>query len=336
MTPSLARAALLALACAALVGGCTPDDDNPHVRHYNNPAWTSDGSVIVAGYADYSLQDGVNGGPAGAPNLVVHTVATGAEKPVHLDGFSHEDRFWLVPRTNMLATANGPVRFFRFDGSFLGSFTHAATGTAPTHLAFDTTGASYLWGYSTGSRIVIGQNTFGSEPWNPTRSTVLLDTALGTRLLDIVWISPTTYAIHLSDGAVPVLGTDGDLIAQFQLRPRKDEDAHHTRLHVSDEPSRRQLYALDDSGIVAFDITRVVTRLIIKGTVINLSVSNSSQFILFETRTGDSWLATKDGSPLTRYPQHIMGTFSANGKSIAAVSRLSVYRDSLSISTFLR
>jgi len=53
---------------------------------------------------------------------------------------------------------------------------------------------------------------------------------------------------------------------------------------------------------------------------------------VYETGTGDTWIATTEGLPLTRIaPQNIMPRFSPAANGIALIERLDEYTDSLHV-----
>ncbi|MBL0174411.1 MAG: hypothetical protein IPP94_03935 [Ignavibacteria bacterium] len=325
---------------AAVLAGCSGDAERVSVKHFHYPTWTSDGKYVVSGYQEYTSNGGDESPRSAGPNMIVREVGTRISTAFHVPGFEPTNRFFLDPADNIAAATPGGLLFVSRDGVTLGALGGPQFPVVPALLSFDPAGGAYFWaGSGAGGRLVVGSAQYGTSPWQPGAVQVLKDTVVASALLDIARTSGSSCAIRLSDGAVREYSSAGDLLSQFTLRPitHAPTSLWQTRMHLIESGFQRKLYVIEDSGLVTLNLDDRTQKLFVKGRVPNFAVSPlaTAPFMVFETQTGDTWLATRDGSPLSRLaPQSIMPSLAPNGKWISVVARLNQFTDSLNIFQF--
>ncbi|MDH7515786.1 MAG: hypothetical protein QHI48_07935 [Bacteroidota bacterium] len=324
-----------------VLSGCSTEPETADIEHFHNPSWSPDGMLVAAGYERFASTDPRNGAPPGSPNFYILDLSARREPHAfHVEGFSHLDRFWILPdspRVIAAITKDG-LLFFDRDGKRKGLLTKPTLPVKPTCACFSNTGSSFLWAGNDNGRLKIGTASYTSEPWHPSSVMLLKDTSAETGVTDVLRTSDTTYAVRFDDGTVSEYRLDGTERARFSLVPLRDATPWLLRLHkFSDVSGHVSLYAVDDSGIVMLNPGSQTMTFLVKGVIRGFDINPLTSFMVFETRTGDTWLALRDGQPLLRLaPQHIMPSLSPDGKSYAAVACLTPYRDTLTVKSFSR
>ena len=328
---------LVLAAFAAGLPGCTSDPEMADQTHYFNPVWSTDGKKVLAGYEHLA------GGAVHANNLALRIVDGGAQNLFTIPAFNARNRMFMTPGGQCaLVTTDGLSFISLDDGQTLGSVGMSALGVKPSILDFlpGSTSMYYLAGRDEASgRVVIGLAQYASVPWQLTNMQVLKDTVTASALLDVVYTSAASFAVRFADGTVHEYSTSGAVLGTFHLRPLTIPvtSLWQTRLHFIESVPTRKLYVVEDSGLVWLNLDDKTQKLFVGGRVIGFDISRTTPFLIFETKTGDTWLATRDGQPLYRLAyQNIMPAFSANGKSVAAVARVNPARDSLHVVPFVQ
>jgi len=94
----------------------------------------------------------------------------------------------------------------------------------------------------------------------------------------------------------------------------------------------RYLFVRDGEGIRRLDLETGLPRLLVEGGAIDMDISASRSSMVYETATGDTWIATVEGAPLTRIaPMNVMPRISPADNGIAMVERIDVFTDSLHV-----
>jgi hypothetical protein len=339
-TPINALVVVLSLLAAAAIPGCDSGPETFHVTHFHNPSWTVDGKYVVAGYQDFSSEGGTANTPGPVRNMYIREVGTGISTAILHPGFHMTDRFFLDPANHIAAATSGGLLFVSLDGTVKGTLGGAQFPVVPSLLDFTPAGGACLWAGSANGgtgRLVVGRALYTIAPWEPGTVQVLKDTAITSTLLDIVHTSDASWAMRLSDGTIREYSFTGALLSQFSVRPLTHESgsAWQTRMHYVDNGRDRKIYVIEDSGLVSLNLVTKVSSLLVKGRLPNVAFSKAaaSNFMLYETQTGDIWLSTRDtNSPLYRLAyQNIMPSISSDGRRATAVARLNQHTDTLNV-----
>jgi hypothetical protein len=320
---------------AFVISGCTNDPDADRVTHYYYPVWSPDGNVVVFGFQNFRE---ASYDSAAAPNVMFRSSAmqTIIHDAYHVMDFPPRARCWFEPKGKLIAVAGSGMHFYNTLGKFKGDFIPLGTSVKPTLIAFQEGGGAYLWAGMDGDHIVIGRAEYINDPWITTRQTVLKDTVFSGSVLDIAITSSITYAIHMTGGVIFEYNHSGDMLGRFNTKPRVFDNSWQGRIHFVDFMNRRQLFALDDSGIVVIDFESMTKKVITYGRVVNYDVSGPSGTMVYETTSGDVWLATATGSPLARLAPHaVMPRLSPDGKVLAAVGPVTPKTDTLAIKRWI-
>jgi hypothetical protein len=192
--------------------------------------------------------------------------------------------------------------------------------------------------------LVAGIIRYTDVPWQPTEQKLVIDTATSAGVMDIAITTSNSFAVRLDDGSVINYNTDGKILARFTLSlpiqfafPWQGRlQAHHPSAGNQDWSSTT-IYARDARGLVRMLLGykdsqgHDSSRVLVEGSIIDFDVSRTSAQMIYESGSGDLWLATIDGIPVLRLaPHNVMGSFSPAGKWLASVGRISDNLDSLS------
>ena len=328
---SLLLTAVLCL--GALLTSCS-DDPDPQVDHYSNPVWTGDEATVIAGHLRYRTDAASD---RSLSILALRTAGTPDETDVNFAGVSYQKRYWAEPLSGVLAFDTGGIAFFSRTGTYLGTFTAQNGSVMPNAISFIAGGGEFAWAAQSGGHVVLGTAQYTDKPWLPASVTVVKDTASPAGVLDVVYTSASSYAVHLSDGTILEYGATGALRSQLKLDPVRNGQPWQQRLHYYSgaQGLDSRLYALDDSGLAMFDLKKKTKSIIIYGAIVNFDITNKSGFILFETLTPDVFIADANGIPLSRVVRGgRMPQFSNSGRKFTAVGKSTANIDSLVVVSF--
>lgn len=317
------------LACSVLLGACSDDPAPGPEAHYFNPSWSQNGRTVVAGY--------ILAGSEGDANLVVRTVETREEKTLRIPDFDPRDRFLLTPDIasgNLCFFPASGISFTALDGVPAGSFNGDGSNVPPVAADFRTDAKAFVWAGTSQGQLHVAVTTYTDAPWNPTGTTTIKDTAVPGTVRDIVHTSSSSCAVYLSSGDILEYRYDGTPLSRFRVTFTNATDPWKSRLHFTARAGQPRLYAIDDSGVAALDLTTRSKTIPIAGRIVNMHVNTATGFLLFETTNRDTWILLGAGiSPDRIGAQSFMGSLSFDGKSLAAV-RPAPQGDSLTVFRF--
>lgn len=316
---------------AVLLAACS-DDEPSRIVHYVNPLWTPDGKTLVAGYDEY-LPGGQSPSPLrAATRLAVMDIATRVTRVVDLGAVNTWHTMYAFdPSGTALAIAqdNG-IFFFDLQGRQLLSF-QPSEGGAPRFIAFGNTGNSFVWVGATADGYTVNKTGYDAAGWTIGTTERLESVTTTEAVISLVLTSQRSYALRLGSGLVREVEFNGTELNSFTIETVTSDNPWHERL-VYYSSGGRYLYAVDSKGMMRMDLGSGTAARLVQGTIVDLDLSDQRRSMVYETRTGDLWLSSEDGIPLTRLaPQNIMPRFSPAANGIAMVSRVDTYTDSLHV-----
>ena len=315
-----------------LLAACSDDDPN-QATHHVNPLWTPDGKTVVAGYDQYGWSDGETPPLPARTRIAVMDVATRLTRIVDLGGVSTWHTLYAFdPSGTALAfVQQGAIGFYNLQGQQLLSFQPQNGGT-PQLLAFSNTGNSFVWVGTTPNGYMVNLQTFDPTSWTALETTTLETVNSTDAVIALALTSQRSYALRLSSGQVREVDYNGTVLNTFTLGTLVADNPWHQRLVYYDALGERFLYAIDADGMMRLNLNTGSADRLVQGTITDFDRSDERQSMVYETRTGDVWLSTADGTPLQRMaPKNIMPRFSPAANGVAMVSRVNDYADSLQI-----
>jgi hypothetical protein len=206
------------------------------------------------------------------------------------------------------------------------------TGGDPRFLAFTNTGNSFLWIGVTASGYAVNLTTYDGVNWNILDTTPIGSVVTTDAVVSLVLTSQRSYAVRMNSGLVRELDFNGTELNSFSIDELIADNPWHTRLVYYTINGQRFLYAIDKTGMMRMDLSTGTSERLVQGTLVDFDVSDYRKSMLYETQTGDTWMSTPDGIPLSRIaPQNLMPRFSPAANGIAMVERVDTYVDSLHI-----
>ncbi|MDX9759608.1 MAG: hypothetical protein RBU27_10650 [Bacteroidota bacterium] len=320
-----------------MLASCS-DDDPTRVVHHVNPVWTPDGKTVVAGYDEYHY----GGDPPSAlrmpSRLAVMDVATRATRIIDLGTVAtwHTLYSFDPSGTALAFVQDGSILFYDLQGRQLLSFAPTEGGT-PSLMTFNNTGNSFVWVGTTADGYTINNTVYDANGWRILATAPLATVVADDTVTAITLTSQLTYALRTASGTVREVGFSGNELNTFTVERIESDNPWHERLVYYNAFTSRFLYAIDREGMMRMDLNTGGTTRLVKGRIIDFDVSSARESMFYETRTGDAWIATTEGLPLSlRLGESIkastlMARFSPAGNGIAMVARHDVYADSLHI-----
>lgn len=321
----------LLLISAALLAACS-DDDPSRIVHYVNPLWTPDGKTLVAGYDEY-----LPGGDASSPmrersRLAVMDIATRVTRVIDLGVVNTwHTMYSFDPSGAALGlTQDNGIFFFDLQGRQLLAFQPPDAGM-PRFMAFGNTGNSFVWVGATADGYTVNKTSYDAAGWAIGTTERLATVTTTDAVIALTLTSQRSYALRLASGLVREVEFDGTELNSFTIGTVTSDNPWHERL-VYYTSGGRYLYALDSGGMMRMDLSTGTAARLVQGTIVDLDLSDQRRSMVYETRTGDLWLSSEDGIPLTRLaPKNLMPRFSPAANGIAMVSRVDTYTDSLHV-----
>jgi hypothetical protein len=329
---SFTRALFLLILSVILLPACSEDDPST-MTHYFNPVWTPDGSVIVAGYLSSATGTVDVAGPVTGSDLAVMNIATRALRivPMPLVNTVHALYAFDVTGEALAFVQNGSILFFDMDGKVLLNYTPTEGGN-PELMAFTNTGNSFVWIGGAPGNYSINQATYSSLPWKIDNQLTMITLQESARIIAMTLTGQRSLALRFDDGVVKEYDFNGDTLNSYMTTPFDAPNPWQQRMIYVSGNNGRRLYVRDAAGLHLFDLSSGMARQLVYGQVVDLDVSAPRNSMVYETGTGDTWIATTEGLPLTRIaPQNIMPRFSPAANGIALVERLDEYTDSLHV-----
>ncbi len=328
------RGLTLLLLSVVVLAACSDDDPIESVHHVN-PLWTPDGKTIVAGYDAYYPSPGDGAvAPATPPSrLAVMDFATRATRIIDLVKVSTWHSLYAFDPSGhaLVFTQNGAFWFYDLQGKQL--LQHSpAEGGEPRLLAFNNTGNSFLWAGTTGWGYSVNMTTYDAMNWTILQTVTLFSDTTSEAVISLVLTSQRSFAVRMNSGLVREIDYDGTELNSFTIGALAADNPWHQRLIYYTTNGLRYLYAIDADGLMRLDLSTGAANQLVKGEVVDFDVSDTRRSLIYETHTGDTWLSSQDGIPLSRIaPQNLMPRFSPAANGIAMVERISPQRDSLHV-----
>jgi len=325
---------LIAFAASLLLVACS-DDDPSTMTHYFNPVWTPDGSTIVAGYVQAPTGP-VNGpdGALGAPgSLAVLDMDTRVERIISLPAVSTVHTLYAFDPSGAALTfvENGGFYFYDLTGREL-LFHQPTEGGIPAVMDFSNTGNSFLWLGSTPEGYTVNTTVYDAATWTIDNQITMFTIPNDSPVLALTHTSQRSFAVRLENGTVKEYDFNGSELNTFATAPFESNNPWHYRLMFYSRNDERYLFVRDDEGIRRLDLASGIPRLLVEGGAIDMDISAVRNSMVYETTTGDTWIATVEGNPLTRIaPMNVMPRISPANNGIAMVERTDVYTDSLHV-----
>lgn len=326
---------ILVVFTLAILAGCSTNEPSPNQIHYYNPVWTPDGKAAVFG-----LYRGIPSGDNLSSSLLYMVDTIGRQIEFSVPPMNTLNRrFWVDSISHSLAFTQNGISFFSLPvypsptSNLLGSYMPSLSGRQPTVMSFSPLGHAFLWAGNTNGMLTVGYVSYADKPWLPIKETVLLDSSTSTQPQDIIFITSTTYAIRLSDGRIRHCDVGKSLIHEYIVTPFVAANLwqyHLTYYNVPGSPQR--IYAAQQNGFVQCLPDSLSVQLLVDGGLVNYDVSQATRFMIYETNSFDTWLATDEGIPLARLlPHNGMSRFSPDGMFIAAVGAVTPLKDTVTV-----
>jgi|GEM_PF-4788514 len=312
------------------------DDDPITFEHFYNPVVTPDGRTLVAGY-DTGIETTVAiDGRKPSSSLAVMDIGTRRVRLIDLVSVPTVHNLYAFdPTGSVLAFVQSGIRLFDLDGREVTLLT--SNGNVEPEVCHFLEGSpALLWAGSNGSHMEIHRLVLDPSDWSVLDDSILVSASVNGQVLSITAASSQTVAVRLSDGDIRVYGFGGNLLHQISSSTFTSENPWHYKLmYYQRELRPPSLYFLEHRAIVQFDLVAGERTVLVSGYVTDVDVSDKQGAMVYETKNGDTWLATPVGIPLVRIaPQNIMPRFSPDGKKLAMVERINRYTDSLHVMTF--
>lgn len=325
---------LLAFATAMLFVACS-DDDPSTMTHYFNPVWTPDGSTVVAGYLQGPT--GPVGGPDGASgaagNLAVLDMATRSERIISLPAVSTVHTLYAFDPSGraLVFLEDGGIYFYDLNGREL-LFHQPPAGGIPAVMDFSNTGNSFLWLGSTPEGYTVNSTVYDAATWTIDNRITMFTIPKDSPVLALTHTSQRSFAVRLENGTVKEYDFNGTELNTFATAPFETTNPWQYRLMYYSRNDERHIFVRDGEGIRRLDLVSGLPRLLVEGGAIDMDISAVRSSMVYETATGDTWIATVEGLPLTRIaPMNVMPRISPANNAIAMVERTDVYTDSLHV-----
>ena len=320
----------IAFAASLLFIACS-DDDPSTMTHYFNPLWTPDGSTIVAGYLQGPTGPISSSGTPG--RLAVLDMETRVERVISLPAVSTVHTLYAFdPSGTALAfLEDGGMYFYDLDGREL-LFHQPSEGGIPAVMDFSNTGNSFLWLGSTPEGYTVNTTVYDAATWSIDNQLTMFTIPKDSPVLALTHTSQRSFAVRLENGTVKEYDFNGTELNSFATAPFETENPWQYRLLYFTRNNERHLFVRDGEGIRRLDLTTGLPRLLVEGGAIDMDISAARSSMVYETATGDTWIATVEGAPLTRIaPMNVMPRISPANNGIAMVERTDVFTDSLHV-----
>jgi hypothetical protein len=324
------RTALLPLLALVLFAACS-EEEVPFIMHHVNPLWTPDGKTIVAGYDHYPPSE------AGERGMITRMLVKDFDSRVTRVIDLQEVSTWhslysFDPSGQVLAFAQqGSIRFFDLQGNKRMEFAPSSGGD-PRFMDFSNTGNSFVWLGVTASGFAVHSTTYDGASWTIGGTTTIEEIPSTDPVIALAMTSQRSYVTRQRSGIVREMDFSGDIINSFAIGAVPADNPWREKLLYYPDGGRRYIYAVDLDGMWRLDLNSGDTEQLVKGNIINFDMSPVRRSMLYETKTGDTWLSTPEGTPLSRLaPMHIMPRFSPAANGIALVERIDTWQDSLKI-----
>ncbi len=330
---------IAAILLLVLIAGCS-EDGPVHRTHFFHPQWTADDSIIVAAMYDNPDEQGsIPVQQLPISSFVVLHRSTGRRTVIPLPLGTLATRYWIDREGHIVTNGNG-LTFYSTAGTELAVYLPPRTGLNPVHVSFAADTSLYVYAASSAGRLVVGSIAYASVPWQPGAMAVLLDTATTASVLDIALTSSSSYAVRLSDGAVLEYDFAGRMLHMLTVTPVAFRFPWHARINVfgyagaATARDKVLLFLRDGRGLVVDTLMTGRSGVLVEGHLMDFDINPvvSQRQMVYETGSGDIWLATLTGLPLARLlPHNVQASISHDGHWISAVGTVNSTTDTLTV-----
>lgn len=322
------------LLVAVALSACS-EDDPATMTHYFNPVWTPDGSTIVAGFVQEATASVDVAAPPSAAwgDLAIMDFSSRTVRILPMpDVATVHALYGFDPSGSALAfVQNGHILFYDLNGGLLLDYV-PNEGGSPVLMDFSNTGNSFVWIGGNPGSYTLNQTTYDAASWTVTTEFTMVNLEDNDVAIALTMTGQRSVAVRFDDGTIREYDFNSDLLHTFSTTPFSSPNPWQQRLMYVSGSQGRRLYARDAGGLHLFDLDAGSARQLVFGSVVDMDVSGTRSSMVYETGTGDTWIATMEGTPLTRIgPQNIMPRFSPADNGIASVERLDVFSDSLHV-----
>jgi hypothetical protein len=317
-----------------LITACSDNSgESVHHTHYWNPVWNPDGHTIAYALLEAEAPVPLPSPPPSSARMLLYDAATKTSTTISLGTTETPLRYYRFDLSgSILAILSDGLRFHHRDGSLISVYRGVA-GFTPVWFDFTNTGYSFVWIGSAGGHVRVGLTRMDPQTWTPVEERALLDTLVSASALSITLTSQSTYAMRLDDGSIVEMDFPGNVRNAFTSAPFIASNPRQYALRTSTASGgRTMLYALESAGLLAMDLGIGTKVQLIRGGISDFDISPASRLMVYETYSGDVWLATEDGLPLDRSgPHNVMPALSPDGTRLASVARTSSTKDSVRV-----
>jgi hypothetical protein len=332
---------LLSLSIILLLSACS-DDDPDIMEHHYNPQWSPDGSVVIAAYVRGNVVAGGEVTGPGSPahpgtELAIMTVNTRNKRIIDLKPLRTQHALYEFDPsgTVLLLAQDGRLSLVDLNGTLRGSYDVPGN---PQHVysRFVEGGGNIVLCASGASQLEVRRLLFDPASWSVIDDSLLVSTPAPAPIAALTPVGRDAFAVRFSNGVVRMYTYNGTLLHSFSTDAYASTNQWHQRMVYFQRPlGSPLLYVMEKDALSTLDLASGAKNVLVTGQVIDMDVSDDRNSLVYETKTGDVWLSSVSGLPLSRIaPQNLMPRFSADGNGIATVERINTRTDSLRILRF--
>jgi hypothetical protein len=335
----------LLLMSVFVVSACS-DNEADVYEHLYNPLWSPLGNTIVAGYAAGS-GGGLTAPAPGSTNtqLLVADVDTLNRKVI-----IHNRRIIDLPDLQtihslyefdptgsvLMFPQNGRLTFVDLNGRVRAHY-NTADGLALAAARFVPSDASIVLvaGLRNG-QFEVHRLVFDPNDWRIMDDSLLLSRPAPGDVISITPAGREAFVLRFATGEIRHYANNGALLHTYETTHFASVNPwHHRLMYFHRQPANPGIYVLEHKAISFLDLVTGDKRVLVTGDVVDMDVNDRRNSMAYETYTGDIWLSSTSGVPLTRIsPQNIMPRFSMDGLALASVERMSPRLDTLKVLRF--
>jgi hypothetical protein len=332
---------LLSLAIALLFSACS-DDDPDIMEHHYNPQWSPDGSIIVAAYVRGPVVAGGEVTGPGSPahpgtELAIVSVNTRSKRIIDLKPLRTQHAMYEFDPsgTVLLLAQDGRLSLVDLNGTVRGSYDLPGSPQRLYARFVEGGGNSALCASAT-TQLEVRRLLFDPTSWSVIDDSLLVSAPAPAPVVALTPIGRDAFAVRFGNGVVRTYSYNGTLLHSFSTDTYTSTNEWHNRMVYFQRPlGSPRLYVMEQDALSTLDLATGVKNVLVTGQVIDMDVSDERNSLVYETKTGDVWLSSVSGLPLSRIaPQNLMPRFSVDGNGIATVERINTRTDSLRILRF--
>lgn len=271
--------------------------------------------------------------------LAIMTVSTRAIRVIDLVDLRTQHALYSFDPSGavLMFLQDGRISMVDLNGVVRGTYT-APGAVKPAAAQFmSESGSVALCAGVSNSVLEVRRLIFDPADWRVIDDSLLVSDSAPGSVSAITSAGRDALVVRFSTGEVRHYATDGTLLHTFTSVPFTSDNPWHQRLIYFQRPPlvNPGVYMLESAAIVFLDLITGGKNTLVTGDVIDIDVSDERNSMVYETKTGDVWLASSQGLPLSRIaPQNIMPRFNVDGKNLVMVERINRTTDSLHVLRF--